>query len=94
MPSFHQSSNVRKIDWWVDFVRSPTAPRLTFEGDSDKEIPLWGLASFSRGSKGHLFNRWSHYYLLLNKINVSSNRNGLLLRQITFKILNGCDRYQ
>ena len=32
-------------------VRSPTAPGLTFEGDSDKEIPLWGLASFSRGSK-------------------------------------------
>jgi hypothetical protein len=20
MPSFHQSTNVRKIDWWVDFI--------------------------------------------------------------------------
>jgi hypothetical protein len=32
-------------------LRSPTAPGLTFEGDSDKEISLWGLALLSRGLK-------------------------------------------
>jgi hypothetical protein len=36
---------------WFPIVRSPTAPGLTFEGDSDKEISLWGLASLSRGSR-------------------------------------------
>jgi hypothetical protein len=32
-------------------LRSPTAPGLTFEGNSAKEISLWGLASLSCGSK-------------------------------------------
>ena len=27
-------------------------------------------------------------------IKVSFNRNGLLFKKITFKILNGCDRFQ
>jgi hypothetical protein len=29
------------------------------------------------------------FYLLLNEINVSLNRNGLLFKKVTFKILNG-----
>ena len=32
---------------------------------------------------------WCHFYLLLNEFKVSLNRNGLLLKKVTFKILNG-----
>ena len=30
----------------------------------------------------------------MNEIKVSKNRNGLLSKKITFKILNGYDRFQ
>ena len=36
----------------------------------------------------------SSFYLLLNEIKVSLDRNGLLFKKITFKILNGYDRFQ
>jgi hypothetical protein len=31
---------------------------------------------------------WCHFYLILNEIKVSLNRNGLLFKKVTFKILN------
>ena len=37
---------------------------------------------------------WCHFYLILNEIKVSLNRNGLLFKKVTFKILNEYHRIQ
>ena len=37
---------------------------------------------------------WCNFYLILNKIKVSLNRNGLLFKKVTFKILNEYHRIQ
>ena len=36
---------------------------------------------------------WCHFYLLLNEIKVSLNRNGLLFKKVTFKMLNEYHRF-
>ena len=37
---------------------------------------------------------WCHFYLILNEIKVSLNRNGLLFKKVTFKIINEYHRIQ